>query len=184
MRCRIDQGILAVLWPAVLALTALGLPGPVQADSPVTTQPVATPSPVRVVSGWLRWLPGNLPAGGYLTLRNDGAAPIALLGATSPDYAQISLHRSVESAGTTRMLPVQRVQIAPHSTLEFAATGYHLMLMSPKVTLRPGERVPLTLSFDGAPPLTTSLEVRKPDGSRADAPAGAGQMPGMPNMNM
>lgn len=129
---------------------------------------------VRIESAWIRWLPSNLPAGAYLVVINDGATPVRLLRATSPDYGAVSLHRSVDSNGTTHMAPIDHLDIAPHSRLDFAATGYHLMLTQAKVTVKPGDHVPVTLQFQGSAPMTASFEVR--------APASGAPGPGMPGM--
>jgi copper(I)-binding protein len=120
------------------------------------------PSPVQVRDAWVRWLPGNLPAGGYLTLVNAGDQPSSLVAASCPDYADVSLHRSRTVAGTSQMMPVEKITVAGHSRLEFAAQGYHLMLTHPRKTLKPGDRVSVTLSFAGGAALTVEFELRPP----------------------
>jgi periplasmic copper chaperone A len=49
-----------------------------------------TPPPISATLAWVRWLPGNLPAGGYLTLRNDGDRPATLVSVSSPDFALLT----------------------------------------------------------------------------------------------
>ena len=115
---------------------------------------------VQITDAWVRWLPGNLPAGGYLTLVNSGDRPSSLIAASCPDYAEVSLHRSRNDAGTARMLPVHDITVAAHSTLAFAAQGYHLMLEHPSKALKPGDRVPVTLSFAGGASMTVLFELR------------------------
>jgi copper(I)-binding protein len=133
-------------------------------------------SAVQVRDAWVRWLPENLPAGGYVTLINTGDQSTRLVAASSPDYAQVSLHRSRDIAGTSRMMPVQKITVAAHSSLEFAAQGYHLMLEHPKKTLQPGDRVAVTLSFADGSAVTVQFELRAPD-AVADKPV----MTGMPH---
>jgi copper(I)-binding protein len=130
-------------------------------------------SPVQVRDAWVRWLPGKLPAGGYLTLVNAGDQPSSLVAASCPDYADVSLHRSRTVGGTSQMTPVEKITVAAHSRLEFAAQGYHLMLTRPRKTLKPGDHVPVTLSFAGGAALTVEFELRPPT-------AGA-DMPDMPH---
>jgi periplasmic copper chaperone A len=134
-------------------------------------------SAVQARDAWIRWLPGNLPAGGYVTLVNTSDRPMQLVAASCPDYAAVSLHRSRTVAGTSRMEPVDQITIAAHSSLQFAAQGYHLMLERPRKTLQPGDRVAVTLSFAGGAALTAPFELRRPD-----ADAGVRDMPGMPGM--
>jgi copper(I)-binding protein len=131
---------------------------------------------VQVRDAWVRWLPGKLPAGGYLTLVNAGDNPSSLVAASCPDYADVSLHRSRTVAGTSQMTPVEKITVAAHSRLEFAAQGYHLMLTRPRKTLKPGDRVPVTLSFADGAALTVQFELRPPT-----AGADMLDMPGMPH---
>ena len=129
--------------------------------------PGAQDVPVQIRDAWIRWLPGELPAGGYLTLVNSGDRPSSLIAASCPDYAEVSLHRSRTVAGTTRMMPVHDITVAAHATLAFEAQGYHLMLMQPATPVKPGMRVTIILRFADAPPMPVEFEVRNPDGSRA-----------------
>jgi periplasmic copper chaperone A len=133
--------------------------------------PAAT---VQANNAWIRWLPGDLPAGGYVTLVNNSAQPVNLVAVTSVDYGAVSMHQSRTVAGISRMTPVDKITIAAHGSLEFGAEGYHLMLLQPKKSLMPGDRVALTLRFAGSAPLTVQFELRRPD-------AGA-ELPDMPGM--
>ncbi len=124
---------------------------------------------VRVSQAWARWLPGDLPAGGYVTLINEGDRPRRLIGVSSPDYALIEIHRSVIQNGNSRMEPVAGIEIPPHASLSFAATGYHLMLEQPRRELHQGDMVTLRLDFDDGAHLTTRMPLRSP-GAGADVP--------------
>ena len=59
------------------------------------------------------------------------------------------------------MRPVAQIAIVAHSSLNFAATGYHLMLVQPSKPLALGDHVPMTLHFAGGGSLTVQFEVRK-----------------------
>lgn len=141
---------------------------------------------VHIESTWIRWLPGDLPAGGYLTVINDSAHAITLLGASSSVYADISLHRSVERNGTAQMVPIDHINVAAHSRLAFATAGYHLMLARPRVPVQPGRQVPVTLQFKDAPALTASFDVRPPNavpsGSEPTHSTAGNSEPGMSDM--
>ena len=153
---------------SLLAGAALGLSAPAFAR---------TDAPVRVDDAWIRWLPAGLPAGGYMTLRNDSARPVALVGASSPDYEEVMLHHSVMKDGTMQMLPVSSVEIPAHGELQFKPGGYHIMLMKARHEVHPGDQLPLTLRFADGEQLRVRFEVRKP-GATGYAPA-HGSMPGM-----
>jgi copper(I)-binding protein len=148
----------------LLAATALIL-----ASVALAARPPA-PSPVHITEAWIRWLPAGLPAAAYLTIANAGAQPVTLVGASSPEYADVSLHQTQNNSGSMQMVAIQELQVAPHATLRFAGSGYHFMLMGPKQPINPGDHVPITLKFAKVPPVTLSFEVRKPDAS--DAPDG------------
>jgi copper(I)-binding protein len=129
----------------------------------------AADAPVpRVDAAWIRWLPGAVPAAGYLTLTNPGDRSVSLLSASSPDFGDISMHRTESRGGSMEMAPVDRITVPSHATLAFEAKGYHLMLMQPSTAVKPGVHVTITLHFADAPPLPVVFEVRNPDGGRAD----------------
>lgn len=143
-----------------------------------TAAAAARSEPVRVQQAWIRWLPANLPAGGYLTLTNLTDHALALVSATSPDYGSVGLHRTLNRNGTSSMVPVARIDLAPHARVDFAALGYHLMLMQPRVPVAPGDHVPVTLHFADGRSFTANFEVLKPS---ATGPSDKG-MAGMPDM--
>ena len=63
------------------------------------------------------------------------------------------------------MLPVARIVIQPHASVNFAVAGYHIMLMKPGKPVNPGDRVPVTLHFADGTSLNVDFMVRRPDGS-------------------
>jgi copper(I)-binding protein len=123
----------------------------------------ATSPAVTVSDAWIRWLPANLPAGGYLTLRNDSDRPATLTAVSSPDYDEITLHRTSLQANVNTMQPVQRIAIPPHQSVSFAASGYHIMLEHATRPLQPGDRVSMMLHFDDGSTLTVPFELRTAD---------------------
>jgi hypothetical protein len=118
------------------------------------------PSPLSLSDGWIRLLPGALPAAGYFTLKNSGRARIALTGADTPACGMLMLHKSEDTGGMSSMQDVAQVAVPGGGTVRFAPGGYHLMCMDPKPGLKLGASVPVTLSFQGAPPLTARFDVR------------------------
>lgn len=96
-------------------------------------------------------------------MSNPGGVPATLVGASSPAFGQVSLHRSLDEGGRMQMKPVERITIAAHSTLDFEASGYHMMLMQASRPLKPADQVPITLHFADGSTLLVQFEVRKPD---------------------
>lgn len=106
---------------------------------------------IHMSGAWIRVLPGELPAGAYVTLLNDGDQPITLRGASSPAYGSTMLHQSSTEGGMGRMAMVDSLVIPAHGKAELAPGGYHLMLMKAKVPVQIGDKVPVVLSFaDGS----------------------------------
>ncbi|BAU77220.1 copper chaperone PCu(A)C [Metapseudomonas furukawaii] len=95
----------------------------------------------------LRLLPGNLPAAGYFSLTNTGTESVVLTGAQSPTYAEVMMHRSAIENGTASMQHIEKVEVAPGATVNFASGGYHLMLMQRRQPVALGDKVEVTLQF-------------------------------------
>lgn len=114
-------------------------------------------------NAWVRWLPGGLPAAGYLTLVNPSARDRFLISATSPDYGSVALHQSYRLAnGAEGMRAVPRLRVPAHGRVALAPGGYHLMLMDPRRSLAPGDTVGLILRFAGGQAVPVRLPVRPP----------------------
>ncbi len=128
---------------------------------------------IQVTDAWIRWLPANLPAGGYAKVTNDTDKEIKLVGASSPKYGMVMLHQTVNKNGMSNMVHVDAIAIAPHKSMAFTPGDYHIMLMQPKPGIEPGQTVPVTLKFSDGQTVTTEFEVRKPTAS------GPGDMKGM-----
>lgn len=128
---------------------------------------------IQVTDAWIRWLPANLPAGGYAKVTNDTDREVKLVGASSPKYGMVMLHQTVNKNGMSNMVHVDAIPIAPHKSMAFTPGDYHIMLMQPKPGIEPGQKVPVTLKFSDGQTVTTEFEVRKPTAS------GPGDMKGM-----
>lgn len=137
--------------PAFLAAAALTASAVAQ---------TAVPQGLSLSDPWLRFITPNIPAAGYFTLSNSGAAPQTLVGASSSACGSLMLHQSVTKNGVEQMIMVPKVAVPAHGTLQFAPGGYHLMCMSPAAAMRPGQSVPVTLQFDGGGTLSASFPVR------------------------
>lgn len=119
---------------------------------------------LRVTDSWIRWIPGGAPSGGYFTVHNDSGVPIELVGASSPDYGSVELHRSVMQGTTSRMEPVDKLIVPAHGEVQFKPGSYHLMLMQPKPKVKVGGEVTVALRFSGGRTLDARFPVRGPGG--------------------
>jgi periplasmic copper chaperone A len=129
------------------ALAAL----PATAVAAGTSSPFGQPAlpDMHAQNPWFRYLLPNLPAAGYMVLQNTGTGTAILTGASSPDCGSLMLHQSQEKNGTSRMNMVTDITVPAHGSVTFAAGGYHLMCMKPK--LKVGQKIPFALHFkDGS----------------------------------
>jgi hypothetical protein len=76
---------------------------------------------------------------------------------------------------------VEAIAIPPHSSLDFASLGYHLMLTQARGAVQPGQSLALTLQFADGGTLQVSAAVKPPATPTGAAHTGKG-MPGMPDM--
>ncbi|WP_267223311.1 copper chaperone PCu(A)C [Dyella silvae] len=115
---------------------------------------------IRASQAWLRVLPGDLPAGAYVTLENTGDQPASLRSARSTTYASVMLHKSSDEGGVSRMAMVETLVIPAHGKAELAPGGYHLMLTKAASSVKPGDTVKVTLGFGDGSTLETDFVAR------------------------
>jgi len=129
-------------------------------------------SPIRVEDAWARQAP-MMPSGGqmgghmaggtgavYVTLRNAGAAPDALMSASSAAAEHVELHETIQDGQVMRMRPVVKLELPAGGVLAMKPGGYHIMLLNLKHALHAGEKVSITLTFEHAAPLTLDVPIR------------------------
>lgn len=121
---------------------------------------------VTVDNPWSRPTPPGTPMGvGYLSITNSGASDIALVAAETPRAARISIHETSMKDGVMRMQPVKGGLVIPAGqTVELKPHSYHLMLEKLNQPLTEGERVPVTLDFEGSDDMEIELTVQPLDG--------------------
>ncbi|WP_413623937.1 copper chaperone PCu(A)C [Luteibacter sp. Lutesp34] len=126
----------------------------------------ATDKPaVEAKNGWVRVLPGNLPAGGYLTFENRSDRALSIVGAESPQYGDAMIHRSSTDGGMGRMEMVDSVPLPAKGSLAFAPGGYHVMLMQPKQPVKPGDTISVTFTLSDGEKIPAILLARPANAS-------------------
>jgi copper(I)-binding protein len=116
---------------------------------------------------WIREAPpGVTVLAGYFTLDNLTGKTLDLTGASSPDFAMVEIHKSVQKDGVESMQPVDKISLPPHQGVVFQPGGYHLMLMQPHKRLSSGDTITLILNFSDGSTLTILAPLRR------DAPRG------------
>ena len=117
---------------------------------------------VAASRGWIRVMPGALPAGGYVVLENHGDRAVSLSAASSPAYAEVMLHKSSPATGMGRMEKVDALSIPAHGKAALSPGGYHLMCDSPKMKL--GAKVPVLLHLSDGSTVAVGFQVRNAAG--------------------
>ena len=117
---------------------------------------------VSTQNAWVRWLPNDLPAAGYVTLKNDGDQSVDLVDVSSDDYGMVMLHQTVSNGSTQKMVMVHKATVPAHGTLAIAPGGYHLMLEHAKHKIAPGDTVHVKLQFSDGTTLDAPFAVKPP----------------------
>ena len=124
----------------------------------------APPDPVQCVprfeAGWIRVGPAAMQMmGGFGRIENGCAEDAAVVAASSVQFADVSMHRTIEEDGISRMRPVARLEVDAGTTTVLEPGGLHLMLMQPREPLREGSKVSVTLKLEDGRELPAELVV-------------------------
>ncbi|RFU46665.1 copper chaperone PCu(A)C [Paraburkholderia sp. DHOC27] len=117
---------------------------------------------ISAQNAWVRWLPNNLPAAGYVTLVNASDKPIDLTDISSDDYEGAMLHQTVSNGSTQQMVMVDKLTVPAHGQVAIAPGGYHVMLEHAQHKVAPGDTVHLKLQFSDGETLNTPFVVKSP----------------------
>jgi len=96
----------------------------------------------------------------YVTIKNYGKAPDALLSAAATVATSVELHEAIEKDGKRMMQPRSRFDIPAEGVLELKPGSYHIMLLGVKQALNPGDTVPVTLTFQRAGKMSVEAQVK------------------------
>ena len=112
-------------------------------------------------------VPGG-PGAAYFTLRTN-SDPTRLVSVASPDVQRIELHGTMSRGNMSGMAPLEPgdLTFSPSAPLTFAPGGKHAMLFGVDPTPRPGAKLRLTLTFEGAPTATVEADVVGPGQAHA-----------------
>ena len=116
-----------------------------------------------VAAGWVRLPPVSMPMlAGFGRIENDCAEPLQIIGASSPAFAKVSLHRSSIVEGVSRMRAVPELRVAANGSAVLEPGGLHLMLMQPREPLEAGSMVVVEFALKDGGVLHGKFEVRSP----------------------
>jgi copper(I)-binding protein len=126
---------------------------------------------IEIAQPWTRATPkGAKVAGGYMTIRNKGAASDRLIGGSVDVAGRFEFHRMSMEGGVMKMRPVDGgLEIKPGESVELKPGSLHVMMMDLKQPLEKGQRVKGTLQFEKAGKVDIEFAV---EALGAQAPAG------------
>lgn len=115
-----------------------------------TAGPAAGEGTLTFDEAWVRPLPPGMGmTAAYGALRNGGDETLELTGFSSPEFGDVSLHRTEQVDGVSRMREVRSVALAAGEALQLAPGGYHLMLMQPTTPVAAGQQITVTVTVEG-----------------------------------
>lgn len=104
---------------------------------------------VRVSDSWVRATVAQQKAtGAFMQLTSP--ADTKLISATSPVAAIVEVHEMAMENDVMRMRQIPSVAIPAGKSVALQPGGFHIMLINLKHQVKPGEKVPLTLTFENA----------------------------------
>ncbi len=117
---------------------------------------------LKISDAWIKNLPPVVPMrAGYLTIENDSNRAINIIAVESEVFTQVDIHESIEKNGMMSMQPLSHLIVPAGATVKLAPGGIHLMMMQPKIALKPGDRVDISLRFESGDTQTMHMTVRK-----------------------
>lgn len=110
--------------------------------------------------------PGASVGGGYVVIRNKGAAGDRLVGVSSPASARMEMHEMAMEKDIMRMREVKGIDVPAKGAAELKPGGFHLMFMELKAPLKLGDKVPVTLKFEKAGEVKAEFAVESMGGAQ------------------
>lgn len=125
---------------------------------------------LEIEKPWARaTAPGAKVAGGYLVIRNRGAAADRLVAASSPVSARVELHVHIREGDVMKMRQVDGYDVPASGWFELKPGGAHLMFVEIRRAFKEGEKIPVQLRFEKAGEVSAEFHVGRL--GEASAPA-------------
>jgi copper(I)-binding protein len=127
---------------------------------------VAKAGDLEISGGFVKaMLPGQPVGGGFLTVKNGGAADDRLVSVTSPTSGEVQIHEMAMQDNVMKMRQLKDGIVIPAGqTVELKPGGFHLMFQKVRSPFRQGDTVPVTLTFEKAGRIELQLPVLSAQG--------------------
>ncbi len=109
----------------------------------------------------------SIDTAGYFSIVNTGHEPDMLIGVSGDGVGELTLHQTrIDEQHIARMRDLPGVTLAPHTRVDFAPIGSHIMLERLPRDLYEGDVVTVTLHFQSgrSVPVEFSVRMNAPDG--------------------
>ena len=133
------------------------------AASALSTSLLAADASLTVSDAYVRAVPPGTPTSlAFMTIKNSGNVDRKLVKADSPVAKTVELHNHTNENGVMKMRQVKEIEIKAKGQAELKSGSYHVMLIDLKQTLKEGDTVPVTLTFDDGSTQKIEAPVKKP----------------------
>ena len=113
-------------------------------------------------NAWVPWAPAAIKVhAAYLTIVNRSNVDQVIIGAESPDYERVELHRSSISNGLSEMRSLDQISVPANKRVTFEPGGLHVMLINPKRAYGVEDRIRLVLRLGGGDRFEASAVIRR-----------------------
>ena len=130
----------------------------------------AAQAQVEIEQPWARaTAPGAQVAGGYMTIRNKGAAADKLVGASSGAAARVELHVHIREGDVMKMRQVGAYEVPANGSFELKPGGAHLMFLQIARPFKEGEKIRVELRFEKAGEVAAEFHVGRLGDSKPPA---------------
>ena len=115
---------------------------------------------IEVSQAWARATTSTARVGGvFLTMTATGGSD-RVVSASSPVAERVELHETIREGDVMKMREVLHLSVRPDQPTVLKPGGHHIMLIGLKQQLKRGATFPLTITFERAPSVTTTVTVQ------------------------
>lgn len=118
---------------------------------------------LEIQTPWARTSDTTVRSCGYFTVANRSADADRLVSASSPISRCVAIC-GIKVVGPNIAMGILKdgLKVPGETTITLRPRGYHLFFIGAKQRLKPGEKVPVTLTFEKSGERTLMFEVRAP----------------------
>jgi copper(I)-binding protein len=117
---------------------------------------------VQVVDPYVRAIPpGARATAAFMVLKNNGA-DTQLVKAESGAAKSVELHSHIDKNGVMEMRQVPAIELKAKAETALKPGGFHIMMVDPTASLKPGDKIAMTLRFADGSSKQIEMPVKMP----------------------